>query len=82
MPTTEAAIHTIGFSQVYVSLGERRNDGAVDVRAYYKPLITLIWIGCVIMALGAAFSMADRRLRVGAPKPAAKRKQPASVPAE
>ncbi|XYK81704.1 MAG: heme lyase CcmF/NrfE family subunit [Labrenzia sp.] len=82
MPTTEAAIHTTGFSQVYVSLGERRNDGAVDVRAYYKPLITLIWIGCVIMALGAAFSMADRRLRVGAPKPAAKRKQSASVPAE
>ncbi|EEE44166.1 heme lyase CcmF/NrfE family subunit [Roseibium alexandrii] len=82
MPTTEAAIHTTGFSQVYVSLGERRNDGAVDVRAYYKPLITLIWIGCVIMALGAAFSMADRRLRVGAPKPATKRKQTASVPAE
>jgi cytochrome c-type biogenesis protein CcmH/NrfF len=70
MPTTEAAIHTSGFSQLYLSLGESRGDGAVDVRVYFKPLITLIWIGCVIMALGAVFSMADRRLRVGAPKPA------------
>ncbi|MCV0425364.1 MAG: heme lyase CcmF/NrfE family subunit [Roseibium sp.] len=83
MPTTEAGIHTIGFSQLYLSLGESRGDGAVDVRVYFKPLITLIWIGSVIMALGAAFSMADRRLRIGAPKPAAKRKvAPAAVPAE
>ena len=83
MPTTEAGIHTIGFSQLYLSLGESRGDGAVDVRVYFKPLITLIWIGSVIMALGAAFSMADRRLRIGAPKPATKRKAAAAaVPAE
>jgi cytochrome c-type biogenesis protein CcmF len=81
MPTTEAAIYTSGVSQLYLSLGEGRGDGAVDVRVYYKPLITLIWIGCVIMAVGAAFSIADRRLRVGAPKPARKR-QPAAAPAE
>ncbi len=75
MPTTEAGIYTTGFSQVYLSLGEGRGDGAVDVRVYFKPLITLIWIGCVIMSLGAVFSIADRRLRVGAPKPARKRQQ-------
>ncbi|WP_299811976.1 heme lyase CcmF/NrfE family subunit [uncultured Roseibium sp.] len=82
MPTTEAAIHTTGFSQLYLSLGESRGDGAVDVRVYFKPLITLIWIGCVIMALGGAISIADRRLRVGAPKPARKRKSAAPAPAE
>ncbi|KZM47769.1 heme lyase CcmF/NrfE family subunit [Labrenzia sp. OB1] len=82
MPTTEAAIHTTGFSQLYLSLGESRGDGAVDVRVYFKPLITLIWIGCVIMALGGAVSIADRRLRVGAPKPARKRKSAAPAPAE
>ena len=81
MPTTEAAIHTSGVSQLYLSLGEGRGDGAVDVRVYFKPLITLIWIGCVVMAVGAAFSIADRRLRVGAPKPARKR-EPAAMPAE
>ncbi|CTQ56237.1 Cytochrome c-type biogenesis protein CcmF [Roseibium album] len=82
MPTTEAGIHTIGFSQLYLSMGEGRGDGAVDVRVYFKPLITLIWIGCVIMSLGALFSMADRRLRVGAPKPAAKRKTASLAAAE
>ncbi|MBO6507478.1 MAG: heme lyase CcmF/NrfE family subunit [Roseibium sp.] len=82
MPTTEAGIHTIGFSQLYLSLGEGRGDGAVDVRVYFKSLITLIWIGSVIMSLGALFSMADRRLRIGAPKPAARRKTASLPPAE
>ncbi|MTI43719.1 cytochrome c-type biogenesis protein CcmF [Roseibium hamelinense] len=82
-PTTEAGIHTVGFSQIYLSMGEGRPNGAIDVRVYFKPLVTLIWIGCVIMAIGAVFSMADRRLRVGAPKPSAKRSpQPSATPAE
>jgi cytochrome c-type biogenesis protein CcmF len=40
----------------------------------------LIWIGAVVMTLGGAFSLSDRRLRVGAPKPAQPR--PALQPAE
>lgn len=70
MPTTEAAIATFGFSQLYVSLGESHADGSVDLRAYHKPLITLIWLGTLVMSLGGAVSLTDRRLRVGAPKPA------------
>ena len=70
MPTTEAAILTFGFSQLYVSLGEVRDDGAVDIRAYFKPMITLIWLGTLVMAIGGLISITDRRLRVGAPKPA------------
>ena len=31
----------------------------------------LIWLGAVVMMLGGALSLSDRRLRVGAPKPAA-----------
>ncbi|MFT0861569.1 heme lyase CcmF/NrfE family subunit [Ancylobacter sp. G4_0304] len=72
MPTTEAGIRTMGFSQLYVSLGEELPGGAIGVRAYWKPLVTLIWIGSVIMALGGALSLSDRRLRVGAPRPAKK----------
>ncbi|WP_106751986.1 heme lyase CcmF/NrfE family subunit [Pannonibacter carbonis] len=70
MPTTEAAILTFGFSQLYVSLGETRADGAADIRAYYKPMITLIWLGTLVMSIGGIISITDRRLRVGAPKPA------------
>ena len=70
MPTTEAAILTFGFSQLYVSLGEVRPDGAADIRAYFKPMITLIWLGTLVMAIGGLISITDRRLRVGAPKPA------------
>jgi cytochrome c-type biogenesis protein CcmF len=33
-------------------------------------MVLLIWIGPVIMALGGLLSLSDRRLRVGAPKPA------------
>ncbi|CAA0088269.1 Cytochrome c-type biogenesis protein CcmF [Starkeya nomas] len=78
MPTTEAGIRTLGLSQLYVSLGDELPGGAVGVRAYWKPLVTLIWLGAVIMALGGALSLTDRRLRVGAPKPA--KNKPAKKP--
>ena len=68
--TTEAALLTSGFSQLYISLGEQNADGSIAVRAYYKPLVLLIWLGAVMMAFGGVLSLSDRRLRVGAPKPA------------
>src|SRR5581483_10851085 len=68
--TTEAALMTRGLSQLYLSLGEPNTDGSVAVRAYYKPMVLLIWIGAVVMFAGGALSLSDRRLRVGAPKPA------------
>jgi cytochrome c-type biogenesis protein CcmF len=67
MPTTEAGIETIGTSQVYVSLGDQGNDGSIVVRVWWKPMVTLIWLGAVLMVIGAVFSLSDRRLRVGAP---------------
>jgi cytochrome c-type biogenesis protein CcmF len=68
--TTEAALLTRGASQLYISLGEVAGDGAVAVRIYHKPFVLLIWFGPVLMALGGLLSLSDRRLRVGAPKPA------------
>ncbi|MCM5558597.1 heme lyase CcmF/NrfE family subunit [Pleomorphomonas sp. JP5] len=71
MPTTEAGIHTHGLSQFYVTLGsEGRDTGSVVVRMWDKPLVTLIWLGALVMMAGGALSLSDRRLRVGAPKPA------------
>lgn len=72
MPTTEAGIETRGFSQVYVSLGEKIEDGIV-VRIWLKPLVTFIWLGAVLMAFAALISLSDRRLRVGAPRAAKRR---------
>jgi len=70
MSTTEAALLTRGASQLYISLGDNAADGAVAVRIYHKPLVLLIWWGPVLMAFGGLMSLSDRRLRVGAPKPA------------
>jgi len=68
--TTEAALLSRGLSQLYISLGDRNGDGSIAVRIYHKPLVLLIWLGAVVMALGGALSLSDRRLRVGAPQPA------------
>ena len=73
MPTTEAAIETYGFSQLYLQLGEPADGGAQVVRAWYKPYVTLIWLGAILMAGAGLLSLSYRRLRVGAPKPAPKR---------
>jgi cytochrome c-type biogenesis protein CcmF len=72
MSTTEAALLTQGASQLYLSLGDISADGAIAVRLYHKPFVLLIWFGAVLMVLGGGLSLSDRRLRVGAPKPARK----------
>src|SRR5436305_574304 len=72
MATTEAALLTRGFSQLYLSLGDNNADGSIALRLYHKPLVLLIWLGALVMALGGALSLSDRRLRIGAPKPAAR----------
>src|ERR1700731_1300759 len=79
--TSEAALMTRGFAQLYLSLGDPTPDGAIAVRLYYKPLVLLIWLGAVVMAMGGAPSLSDRRLRVGAPMPA-RPKAAAMQPAE
>jgi cytochrome c-type biogenesis protein CcmF len=74
--TTESGIRTLGLSQLYLSLGDENKDGSVVVRLWWKPLVTLIWGGGLVMMAGAAMSLLDRRLRVGAP---AKRRKPAAA---
>jgi cytochrome c-type biogenesis protein CcmF len=70
MSTTEAALLTRGVSQLYISLGDTTAEGTIGVRIYHKPLVLLIWLGPVLMAFGGMMSLSDRRLRVGAPRPA------------
>jgi cytochrome c-type biogenesis protein CcmF len=67
--TQEVAICYRGLDQVYVTLGERRAtpDGKPGwlVRGYFNPWVQLIFIGPLLMALGGAISLSDRRLRLG-----------------
>jgi cytochrome c-type biogenesis protein CcmF len=81
MGTTESALMRRGVAQLYLSLGEAKPDGSIAVRLYYKPLVLLIWIGAVVMVIGGGLSLTDRRLRVGAPRPA-KKKAAVLAPAE
>jgi cytochrome c-type biogenesis protein CcmF len=78
--TTQTALMTRGFSQLYLSLGDPNADGSLAVRLYYKPLVLLIWLGAAVMVIGGGLSLSDRRLRVGAPKPG--RGKAALAPAE
>lgn len=69
--TTEAGIRPIGLTNIYVAMGEPNDAGQWVARVYYHPLVLLIWFGPALMALGGALSLADRRLRIGAPAPKA-----------
>ena len=52
-------------------------DGSRVVRAWFKPYVTLIWLGAIIMALAGFLSLTDRRLRVGVARRVAARPAPA-----
>jgi len=77
--TTEAGMATLDFGQIYVSIADPTPDGGVPARLYWKPLVTLIWLGGCAMSLGGAVSLADRRLRFGVP---ARARSAAAVAAE
>ncbi len=66
MTTTEAKIKTNFLRDLYTVLGDERDGGAV-LRLHVNPLAPWIWLGALIMAIGGGVSLADRRLRVGAP---------------
>ncbi len=67
--TTEAAIRVRLDGDLYAVLGEPAADGQWTVRIYFKTLVVWLWIGGFLMAAGGLVSLADRRLRVGAPAP-------------
>jgi cytochrome c-type biogenesis protein CcmF len=76
--TNEAKITTNGLRDLYAVLGDERDGGAV-LRLHVNPLAPWIWFGALIMAAGGFVSLADRRLRIGAP---ARRAAPAVAPSE
>jgi cytochrome c-type biogenesis protein CcmF len=72
MGTSQAGLVTLNFGQIYVSIAEQNENGSLDARLYWKPLVSLIWLGALAMAFGGGLSLADRRLRVGVARRATK----------
>jgi len=70
--TTESAIRSTIAGDLYASLAtpasEEVANGAWTLRILYEPLVLFIWLGAVMLVLGGAMSLSDRRLRIGAPK--------------
>lgn len=67
-PTTEAAIYPTLWGDLYAVIGDPEGtNGAYVTRLYFNPLVLWMWIGVMLMVLGGAFSLSDRRYRVGAP---------------
>jgi cytochrome c-type biogenesis protein CcmF len=66
--TSEAAIDRSIFRDIYVSLGEQAEGGGWTVRVYHKPLVNWIWGGALLMAIGGAFAVTDRRYALQAKK--------------
>jgi cytochrome c-type biogenesis protein CcmF len=65
MPMTEAAIDTGLFRDLYLSLGEAIEGSTPQwsVRVFYKPFVSWIWYGAILMVLGGLFAVSDRRYR-------------------
>ena len=63
----DTAIHTTGFRDLYLALGDDRGGGRFALRAYVSPLAPLIWLGGLVMALGGMLSLWGR-LRVKEPQ--------------
>jgi cytochrome c-type biogenesis protein CcmF len=71
--TTDAAIGMSIFGNTYISLGDPDASGGLVVRMWDHPLVDWIWAGALLMALGGATSLSDRRFRLGVPQSAALR---------
>jgi cytochrome c-type biogenesis protein CcmF len=61
--TTESAIKTTLSGQLYTVLGKPAEEGRWQLRLWWKPLVTLIWLGGALIALGGALALVGRAWR-------------------
>jgi|AntAceMinimDraft_5_1070358.scaffolds.fasta_scaffold00408_11 cytochrome c-type biogenesis protein CcmF len=61
---TEAAIDDGMFRDLFVAMGEPVGDnGAWAIRLHYKPMVRWMWLGAIMMAVGAFTATLDKRYR-------------------
>jgi cytochrome c-type biogenesis protein CcmF len=76
--TSRVALCLHGLDDLYIVIGERRAaepNSAWLVRGFVNPWIRLVFLGPLLMAVGGAISLSDRRLRI-----AAGRRRPLAAP--
>jgi cytochrome c-type biogenesis protein CcmF len=60
---TEAAIDASLWRDLYIALGEPIGENAWAVRLQYKPMVRWLWLGALMIGLGALVTALDRRYR-------------------
>ena len=63
MVTSESAIATRLDGQLYTVLGNQDAAGRWQLRLWWKPFVTLIWLGGVLIAIGGVLSLLGRMKR-------------------
>jgi len=61
--TNEAAIATFWNGQLYTVIGKPDPAGGWQLRLWWKPFVTLIWLGGALIALGGALALIGRGFR-------------------
>ena len=61
--TSETAIATFWDGQLYTVLGKQNDDGRWQLRLWWKPFVTLIWLGGALIALGGVLALLGRLWR-------------------
>lgn len=60
--TSESALLTRWNGQLYAVIGDQAEDGRWQVRLWWKPFVTLIWLGGLLIALGGVLALVGRVL--------------------
>jgi cytochrome c-type biogenesis protein CcmF len=79
--TSEAAIQTMWNGQLYAAIGQPDTAGRWQFRLWWKPFVTLIWLGGIMVAFGGLLSLAGRLRRERRHKPAGDELEPETVTA-
>ena len=58
--TNESAIETEWDGQLYTVLGQPDTQGRWQLRLWWKPFVTLIWLGGALIALGGLLALVGR----------------------
>lgn len=67
--TSESAILTTADGQLYAVLGQPDGRGRWQLRLWWKPYVTFIWLGGALIALGGALSLLGRLGRESRTRP-------------
>ncbi|WP_286844239.1 heme lyase CcmF/NrfE family subunit [Idiomarina sp. UBA4206] len=68
---TEVGLDASLLRDIYIAMGEPLDDETWAIRFYIKPFVRWIWLLAIIMAIGGAMALADKRYRKRSKKEAA-----------